>query len=386
MGGYRDGDPVAGMDMDAWDRQFALNARSAALALRAVLPGMVARGGGRAVAVGTRAALRPFAGASAYAASKAAVLALVSAASEEVKRDGVCVNAVLPSVIDTPANRAANPDADPSAWVQPGRDRGRDRLPLLPRRLAPSPGPRSPCTAGRSPARRADGEEDRVHDYPQMIVPVDHIEPVPRRIRAFLGGQVVLDTVRALYVWEWATYPQYYVPVADVAPERAGRRGHGRAAPARTAQRARAAGGRHRAPRAGARVRRGRPARAARDRTVRLGRPRRLVRGGRAGLTSTRAAPTRAWTRCARTRRVRIELEGTVLAESSSPVMVFETGLPTALLHQPHRRWSSRTSCPSATETACPYKGVTSVATGRCGVGETLHADLAWSYDFPTSR
>ncbi len=119
VGGYRDGDPVAGMDMDAWDRQFALNARSAALALRAVLPGMVARGGGRAVAVGTRAALRPFAGASAYAASKAAVLALVSAASEEVKRDGVCVNAVLPSVIDTPANRAANPDADPSAWVSP---------------------------------------------------------------------------------------------------------------------------------------------------------------------------------------------------------------------------------------------------------------------------
>jgi NAD(P)-dependent dehydrogenase (short-subunit alcohol dehydrogenase family) len=119
VGGYRDGDPVAGMDVEAWDRQFALNASSAALALRAVLPGMVARGGGRAVAVGTRAALRPFAGASAYAASKAAVLALVAAASEEVKNDGVCVNAVLPSVIDTPGNRAANPDADPARWVRP---------------------------------------------------------------------------------------------------------------------------------------------------------------------------------------------------------------------------------------------------------------------------
>lgn len=119
VGGYHDGDPVAGMDVDAWDRQFALNASSPALALRAVLPGMVARGGGRAVAVGSRVALRPFAGAAAYAASKAAVLALVSAASEEVKNDGVCVNAVLPSVIDTPANRAANPDADPSRWVRP---------------------------------------------------------------------------------------------------------------------------------------------------------------------------------------------------------------------------------------------------------------------------
>ena len=119
VGGYLDGAPVAGMDMEGWDRQFALNTRTVALGLRAVLPGMVERGGGRAVAVGTRAALRPFAGASAYAASKAAVLALVAAASEEVKRNGVCVNAVLPSVIDTPANRAANPDADPGAWVRP---------------------------------------------------------------------------------------------------------------------------------------------------------------------------------------------------------------------------------------------------------------------------
>lgn len=119
VGGYLDGAPVAGMDMEGWDRQFALNTRTVALGLRAVLPGMVERGGGRAVAVGTRAALRPFAGASAYAASKAAVIALVAAASEEVKRNGVCVNAVLPSVIDTPANRAANPDADPGAWVRP---------------------------------------------------------------------------------------------------------------------------------------------------------------------------------------------------------------------------------------------------------------------------
>ena len=119
VGGYLDGAPLAGMDMEQWDRQFALNTRSVALGLRAALPGMVAHGGGRVVAVGTRAALRPFAGASAYAASKAAVIALVAAASEEAKGDGVCVNAVLPSVIDTPANRAANPDADPAKWVRP---------------------------------------------------------------------------------------------------------------------------------------------------------------------------------------------------------------------------------------------------------------------------
>ncbi len=119
VGGYLDGAPIADMDMADWDRQFQLNLRSAALALRAVLPSMVERGQGRAVAVSSRAAHRPFAGAAAYAASKAGVIALVEAASEEVKRSGVCVNCVLPSVIDTPANRAAQPDADPSRWVRP---------------------------------------------------------------------------------------------------------------------------------------------------------------------------------------------------------------------------------------------------------------------------
>jgi len=119
VGGYLDGAPLGEMTSDAWERQFALNARSAALALGAVLPGMVARGAGRVVAVGSRAARRPFAGASAYAASKAAVIALVEAASEEVRRSGIGVNCVLPSVIDTPANRGANPDADPSNWVAP---------------------------------------------------------------------------------------------------------------------------------------------------------------------------------------------------------------------------------------------------------------------------
>ena len=50
-------------------------------------------------------------------------------------------------------------------------------------------------------------------DYPQALVPVDHVEPVPRRVRAMLGGQVVLDTTRALYLWEWPFYPQFQIPV-----------------------------------------------------------------------------------------------------------------------------------------------------------------------------
>ena len=55
-------------------------------------------------------------------------------------------------------------------------------------------------------------------DYPTMIAPVNHMEPVPRRIRATLGTHTILDTTRALYVWEWPNYPQYYIPVADVDP------------------------------------------------------------------------------------------------------------------------------------------------------------------------
>ena len=119
VGGYRDGDPVATMDLDAWDRQMDLNLRSAAVTMRAFLPGMIRRGGGRVVAVSSRAAVRSFAGAAAYAASKAGLIALVAAASEEVKHDGVTVNCVVPSVINTPANRAAQGQADHSRWVKP---------------------------------------------------------------------------------------------------------------------------------------------------------------------------------------------------------------------------------------------------------------------------
>ena len=57
-----------------------------------------------------------------------------------------------------------------------------------------------------------------MNDYPAMITPLNHVEPVPRRVRAVLDGHTVLDTTRALYVWEWENYPQYYIPLRDVAP------------------------------------------------------------------------------------------------------------------------------------------------------------------------
>jgi NAD(P)-dependent dehydrogenase (short-subunit alcohol dehydrogenase family) len=96
-----------------------LNAASVLLACQAFVPPMVERGYGRVVNVGARSALRASRNNPAYAASKSAVLRLTEALSEEVRRRGVNVNAVLPSTIDTADNRRAMPNADPSDWVPP---------------------------------------------------------------------------------------------------------------------------------------------------------------------------------------------------------------------------------------------------------------------------
>jgi NAD(P)-dependent dehydrogenase (short-subunit alcohol dehydrogenase family) len=94
--------------------------------LRALLPAMVARKRGSIVVIGSRAAVQPAtsAGAAAYAASKAAVVALAQAVAAEVLEHGVRVNAVLPSTLDTPANRASMPKVDPAKWVTLGSAAG----------------------------------------------------------------------------------------------------------------------------------------------------------------------------------------------------------------------------------------------------------------------
>src|SRR5918999_90540 len=86
---------------------------------RAAMPRLVEEGGGAYVGVSARAALRPFAGSAGYIAAKAAVLAFVQALDAEYRSRGVRCNVVLPSVIDTPANRREQPDADHSKWVPP---------------------------------------------------------------------------------------------------------------------------------------------------------------------------------------------------------------------------------------------------------------------------
>jgi NAD(P)-dependent dehydrogenase (short-subunit alcohol dehydrogenase family) len=119
VGGYLAGPLVADLGLDDFERQFRLNLRPTFLVTRAAIPALVAAGGGGIVCISARAAERPFPGAAAYAASKAAVATFAQAVAVEYRDAGVRCNAVLPSVIDTPANRASEPDADHSRWVQP---------------------------------------------------------------------------------------------------------------------------------------------------------------------------------------------------------------------------------------------------------------------------
>jgi uncharacterized protein (DUF427 family) len=220
-------------------------------------------------------------------------------------------------------------------------------------------------------------------DYPAAITAVNHVEPVPRRIRAFAGNEKVLDTTRALYVWEWPNYPQYYIPMADVR--------RGLLDPEWHTQQT----GRGVVESYGLRI-----GDLHRPQAARV-----VVESPIAGLTGTVrfdwaaidawfeedeqvfVHPRSPYTRVdalRSNRPVRVELDGVVLADAGSSVMVFETGLPT-------RYYLSRTEVdfahliPTGTVTACPYKGTTS---GYWSVqaGGTTHPDLAWSYDFPTRQ
>ena len=119
VGGYAEGPRVHETEPEQFERLMRLNVMPGFLLARAAMPRLTERGGGAFVGVSARAALRPFPGAAGYIASKAAVLALIQALDAEYKRDGIRCNAILPSVIDTPANREAQPDADHSKWVKP---------------------------------------------------------------------------------------------------------------------------------------------------------------------------------------------------------------------------------------------------------------------------
>jgi uncharacterized protein (DUF427 family) len=220
-----------------------------------------------------------------------------------------------------------------------------------------------------------------VSGYPQMIVATDHVEPVPRRIRAMLAGEVILDTTRALYVWEWPSYPQYYIPFGDVNTAYLVDEQHLEQLKRGLAQRYGLLVGEVSRPKA---------ARVYTESTV-------------AGLTGTArfewaaldswleedeevfVHPRNPYTRVdalRSTRHVRIELDGVVLADSSAPVMVFETGLPTRYYFN-RSEVSFDHLVATDTVTSCPYKGMTS-GYWSVRIGGELHPDVAWAYDFPT--
>lgn len=118
VGGFATG-RVVETDVSLWHRMLTMNLTAAFLLSKAVLPHMLERRTGRIMHVAARAVLEPFPGAAAYIVSKSGLVALIRTLSLELAGSGVTVNGVLPTTIDTPANRSSMPDADPSKWVRP---------------------------------------------------------------------------------------------------------------------------------------------------------------------------------------------------------------------------------------------------------------------------
>jgi uncharacterized protein (DUF427 family) len=220
-------------------------------------------------------------------------------------------------------------------------------------------------------------------NYPGFVVPPGHVEPVPRRIRGQIKGRTVFDTQRALYVWEWPGYPQYCVPVEDLMEGilvDEGRAGRLRPGPVR----------RHT-------LQMGSESFPGAAWVWADGAPAALV-----GTALFQWDALDAWYEedeqvfvhprspyvhidaIRSNRSVRVEVDGAVLADAPSSVMVFETGLPTRYyVDRVYVDWSRLD--PTDTVTACPYKGRTSGYWSFAGA-EGRHQDLVWAYDFPTAQ
>jgi uncharacterized protein (DUF427 family) len=220
-------------------------------------------------------------------------------------------------------------------------------------------------------------------DYPPPLSVVNQTAPVPRRIRAVFNKRVVVDTTSALYLWEWDRYPQYYIPIEDVDSESLVDEQHEERLSRGSARRYGLAVGSE--------------ARAGALRVYSEG-----ALYGLAGRARFQWDAVDAWyeedeqiyvhprdpyTRVdavRSTRHVRVEIEGVVLAESNSPVLVFETGLPTRYYLNPTEVDFSHLT-PTDTVTGCPYKGTTS-GYWTAEIGGRNYPDIAWTYSFPTRQ
>jgi uncharacterized protein (DUF427 family) len=224
--------------------------------------------------------------------------------------------------------------------------------------------------------------ENPDRDYPQMAAERGRIEPAPRRVRGYFGDTLLFDTNRARYVWEVPYYPQYYIPVSDVRMEHLEDEDH----PQRVQLGA--------------------------SRMHSLSTDRRTQKSAARVFDSEGCGPVAGYVRfewdaldwfeedepiighprnpyvrvdaLRSHRHVRVELDGVVLADTHSPVLLFETGLPT-------RYYIDRTDVAfehlqaSQTQSVCPYKGITS-GYWSVRVGDTVHPDLAWTYDYPLDQ
>ena len=227
-------------------------------------------------------------------------------------------------------------------------------------------------------------------DYPAPPVPTGHVEPCPRRVRGVFGGRLLFETVGTRYVWEFPYYPQYYVPLADIDTaalvdehvEQTTARGTAR-------QHGMRRGDVHRPESA---LVFGASAHELLRGTVRFSwdaldawfeEDEEVFVHPRSPYTRVDALRSH--------RHVRVELDGVLLAETHSPVLVFETGLPTRYYFDRFDVVLSELVA-SETLTRCPYKGTTSAywsvraAGGADGPVDEARRDLAWSYDFPTRQ
>ncbi|GAA2608908.1 DUF427 domain-containing protein [Dactylosporangium fulvum] len=205
------------------------------------------------------------------------------------------------------------------------------------------------------------------------------VETGPKRVRAFLGGSLVADTIRPLLVWEVPYYPAYYIPAADVRAELVG------------------TGGTEHSPSRGTAeifdvVTAGGVAKGAAKRFTDspLSELRDAVRLDWAAMTEWLEEDEPVYTHprdpykrvdiLASSRHVRVELDGTVLGESHNPRMLFETGLPTRY-YLPITDLRMDLLRPSATQTHCPYKGTASYWSVE--LDGQVHDDLVWIYRTP---
>jgi uncharacterized protein (DUF427 family) len=206
--------------------------------------------------------------------------------------------------------------------------------------------------------------------YPAPLIPPGGTAPVPRRIRAMLDDRVVLDTMDAIYLWEFPPYPQYYVPLADVADGVLTDTGETKTFEHGVARVHTAGSGKAWVYDDG----------AAKDR----------VRFQWDALDSwfeedeeVFVHPRNPYSRVdavKSARRFQVSVDGVVLADSDAAVIVFETGLPPRY-YFPRTAVNFAHLTPTDTVTACPYKGRTSAYWSVPSA-----PDVAWSYDFPTAN